>query len=252
MDDETLGEPLEPQATPDPMAADDPGPDGGETAPPPMLTAEDHLALLRAPKLAGADGATYADDAPAGSGSTAGDAAAQPASGATNATADPAPATGSTIPLRGAVSPDPVWRWPVEGRYALTPATPPHQGAGGFHARSGGKHQGVDIETDPGTPVLAMGGGTVLRSDHRDPNYGLRVDLQHGGHLSSRYAHLSRVTVRPGDKVTQGQVIGYSGTSGNAYGLPHPHLHFETLQNGQAVNPQPYFPRWNPRAGVMQ
>jgi murein DD-endopeptidase MepM/ murein hydrolase activator NlpD len=109
--------------------------------------------------------------------------------------------------------------WPAPGHYALTQADiGSHQGAGDFHAR-GGRHQGVDIEEPERAPVYAMSDGVVSRADARDPGYGLRVDLNHDQGLMSRSAHLSESLVKPGDRVRRGQVIGYSGRSGNASGV---------------------------------
>jgi murein DD-endopeptidase MepM/ murein hydrolase activator NlpD len=59
--------------------------------------------------------------------------------------------------------------------------------------------------------------------------------LDHGAGLQTRYAHLSAADIRPGDSVASGQAIARSGNSGRSTG---PHLHFEVLENGQAVDPQ--------------
>ncbi len=117
-------------------------------------------------------------------------------------------------------------RWPVEGRL-LSP----------FGVRWRGwlpeVHRGVDIDVAEGTPVHAMAPGSV-RFAGTMTGYGRVVWLDHGGSVLSVYAHLSRIDVRAGDPVTARQVIGLSGSSGNAEG---PHLHFEVWRWGREEDP---------------
>ncbi len=88
-------------------------------------------------------------------------------------------------------------------------------------------HSGTDLAAPTGTPVLATRAGRVSVSDFLG-GYGLTVILRHGdGSLESRYAHLSQLTVRAGEWVEQGEVIGLVGSTGNSTG---PHLHFELRQ----------------------
>jgi murein DD-endopeptidase MepM/ murein hydrolase activator NlpD len=88
-------------------------------------------------------------------------------------------------------------------------------------------HSGTDLAAPEGTPVLATRSGRVAVSDNLG-GYGLTVILRHGeDNLESRYAHLSRVAVRPGEWVEQGEVIGLVGNTGTSTG---PHLHFEMRQ----------------------
>ncbi|TVQ09380.1 MAG: M23 family peptidase [Leptolyngbya sp. DLM2.Bin27] len=88
-------------------------------------------------------------------------------------------------------------------------------------------HSGTDLAAPTGTPVLATRAGRVAVSDFLG-GYGLTVILRHGdGNLESRYAHLSQLTVRAGEWVEQGEVIGLVGSTGNSTG---PHLHFELRQ----------------------
>jgi murein DD-endopeptidase MepM/ murein hydrolase activator NlpD len=96
-------------------------------------------------------------------------------------------------------------------------------------------HRGVDFSAPTGTPILATGDGTVSRAGSWG-SYGIVVSLRHARGVETRYAHMSRVArgIRPGVRVTQGQVIGYSGMTGLASG---PHVHYEFIQNGQHVNP---------------
>ncbi|PSN18339.1 M23 family peptidase [filamentous cyanobacterium CCP5] len=88
-------------------------------------------------------------------------------------------------------------------------------------------HSGTDLSAPMGTPVLATRAGRVAIADNLG-GYGLTVILRHGdGDLESRYAHLSRIAVRPGEWIEQGEVIGLVGSTGNSTG---PHLHFEVRQ----------------------
>lgn len=96
-------------------------------------------------------------------------------------------------------------------------------------------HKGVDYAAPTGTPVKAVGDGTVSFAGNKS-GYGKTVILQHGKQYSTLYAHLSRYSkgLNEGDRVAQGQVIGYVGQSGLATG---PHLHYEFRVNDQHRNP---------------
>lgn len=98
-------------------------------------------------------------------------------------------------------------------------------------------HLGTDIAGNTGDPVYAAQGGTVIRASWFD-TYGNCIEVQHANGLVTRYAHLSAYHVSVGDTVTQGQVIGDIGATGNVTG---PHLHFETLLNGTRLDPMTYF-----------
>jgi murein DD-endopeptidase MepM/ murein hydrolase activator NlpD len=95
-------------------------------------------------------------------------------------------------------------------------------------------HRGVDFRAGFGSPILAVADGTVARAGWAG-GYGNQVRLSHANGLGTSYSHMSRIAVRPGSHVRQGQVIGYIGTTGLSTG---PHLHFETYRNGAAVNPR--------------
>lgn len=102
-----------------------------------------------------------------------------------------------------------------------------HPVLGGIRA-----HSGVDLAAPYGTPVVATSNGVVGEADWRG-GYGLFVSVRHGG-LETRYGHMSRLNVVSGQRVRQGDVIGYVGSTGRSTG---PHLHYEVRVNGRAVNP---------------
>ena len=94
-------------------------------------------------------------------------------------------------------------------------------------------HLGVDYAAPTGTPVVAVGSGTVEFTGIRGGS-GRMVSLRHSGNIETLYLHLSRIAVRRGARVAQGEVIGYVGSSGHATG---PHLDFRVIQRGKYVNP---------------
>jgi murein DD-endopeptidase MepM/ murein hydrolase activator NlpD len=113
--------------------------------------------------------------------------------------------------------------WPVSGPVVS-----------GFGMRWGRMHQGIDIGAGYGTPVRAVANGSVIHAGWMG-GYGNLVVIDHGGGLSSAYAHLSSIIA--GGGVSQGQVVGYVGCTGHCFG---PHLHFEVRVNGSAVDPLGY------------
>lgn len=106
------------------------------------------------------------------------------------------------------------------------------------HPVIGGRrnHTGVDLAAPTGTPIYATADGVVSRAD-RFSSYGLYIALQHGADLETRYAHMSRLAVAAGQRVSKGDIIGYVGSTGRSTG---PHLHYEVRMDGVAVNPIPY------------
>jgi len=96
-------------------------------------------------------------------------------------------------------------------------------------------HLGVDYVAPAGTPVSALGDGTVRFAGWKGAN-GRLVVLSHSRGFKTYYGHLSRIArgIRPGSRVRQGDVIGYVGATGRATG---PHLHFQVAQNGRVLNP---------------
>ncbi|NLC65940.1 MAG: M23 family metallopeptidase, partial [Clostridium sp.] len=97
-------------------------------------------------------------------------------------------------------------------------------------------HTGIDIPASSGTPIKATRGGVVIRSSYWG-GYGNTVLILHDNGISSLYAHMSRFNTSVGAIVSQGQTIGYVGSTGDSTG---PHLHFEIRKNGNHVNPSSY------------
>jgi murein DD-endopeptidase MepM/ murein hydrolase activator NlpD len=115
--------------------------------------------------------------------------------------------------------------WPVNGPIASP-----------FGMRWGRLHAGIDIAVPAGTPIRAAASGRVVLLGWTG-GYGNYTCIQHGGALSTCYAHQSRYATSMGASVGQGQVIGYVGCTGHCFG---DHLHFETRINGTPVNPLGY------------
>ncbi len=127
---------------------------------------------------------------------------------------------------------------------SATPAIAPVRGilTSGFGYRGDpvtGKrsmHQGVDISTAPGRPVLATADGVVITAE-RVGQLGKAVYISHGYGLVTRYGHLSSIEVEPGQRVNRGDSVGRVGSTGKSTGY---HLHYEVRENGRAVNPVAY------------
>lgn len=99
-------------------------------------------------------------------------------------------------------------------------------------------HTGIDIAVPRGTPVYASGDGVVDNPVGGESGYGIVVIIDHGYGYKTRYAHLSKKIVTPGEKVKRGQLIGYVGSTGLSVA---PHLHYEVMRNNEKVNPVNYF-----------
>ncbi|HSO14711.1 MAG TPA: peptidoglycan DD-metalloendopeptidase family protein [Arthrobacter sp.] len=115
-------------------------------------------------------------------------------------------------------------------------ATPP--GTIDFYGQGGYMHTGIDFAAACGTPVYAAAAGTVYSAGWANDGGGNNVKISHGvvqgNSLTTIYYHNVRVAVSPGQQVSQGQLIAYSGTTGNSTGC---HSHFETWLNSRAVDP---------------
>ena len=123
----------------------------------------------------------------------------------------------------------------VEGFHPIWPLPGVTYISAGFNGYPG--HKGLDIAGKWGTPVVAAESGTVIAANDYDSwgmSWGYYVLIYHNGTFTTRYAHLSGLTVSIGQYVEQGQIVGYEGATGNVTG---PHLHFEVYQNGTRVNP---------------
>ena len=124
--------------------------------------------------------------------------------------------------------------WPLgdAGQDSIT------QHFGGMY--SGEPHKGLDIGMPEGTPIYAAADGEVIIANDYDSwgdSWGYYVKINHSSLHDTLYAHMSRVAVREGQYVRQGELIGYVGNTGNSSG---PHLHFELYLNGTRVDPEPY------------
>lgn len=100
-------------------------------------------------------------------------------------------------------------------------------------------HTGLDFAGPTGTPIRSAAGGVVLSAESAGA-YGQMVEVDHGNGLVTRYAHTSRMLVRPGELVRRGQVIAHMGSTGRSTGA---HLHFEVLLNGVPQNPARFLAR---------
>jgi murein DD-endopeptidase MepM/ murein hydrolase activator NlpD len=97
----------------------------------------------------------------------------------------------------------------------------------------GRPHEGIDISTPYGTPIIAPAAGRVTKVGWEN-GYGLTVELDHGYGVTTRYAHQSRTAVRVGQMVKRGDRIGFVGSTGLSTG---PHLHYEVRVDGRATDP---------------
>ncbi len=97
-------------------------------------------------------------------------------------------------------------------------------------------HEGIDVSAPMGAPIVAPAGGVVM-AVRRETGYGNVLEIDHGFGITTKYAHCSRIVVRPGQKVKRGQVIANVGNTGLSTG---PHLHYEIHVNGRAVDPLTY------------
>ena len=102
---------------------------------------------------------------------------------------------------------------------------------------SGRYHGGIDFPVSTGSNVYAAASGTVILVKYLNYSYGRYLIIDHGDGLSTLYAHNSQILVSVGEKVSAGQVVAKSGSTGNSTG---PHCHFEVRVNGSRVNPLNY------------
>ncbi len=133
---------------------------------------------------------------------------------------------------------------PVKPIVAI-PSTQPVKGSAltsGYGVRSdpfrgrAAMHAGIDLAGPLGTPIYATADGYVGRAEWAG-GYGNLIELNHGRGIQTRYGHLTRSTVRSGQAIKRGQLIGYMGSTGRSTGS---HLHYEVRIDGKAVNPIPF------------
>jgi peptidoglycan DL-endopeptidase CwlO len=131
-------------------------------------------------------------------------------------------------PIQGGNGSDLIW--PVDGPVVS-----------GFGSRFGGSefHEGIDIAVPSGTPIRAAAAGTVIFTEPESASggYGNFTCIDHGGGLSTCYAHQESFAVSAGQQVAQGEVIGYSDCTGHCFG---PHVHFEVRIDGAPTDPMGY------------
>jgi murein DD-endopeptidase MepM/ murein hydrolase activator NlpD len=116
---------------------------------------------------------------------------------------------------------------PVKGAFRFT---------SGFGPRWGRMHEGSDFAAAPGTPIFATADGVISHAGNQG-GYGRLIKIQHEFGFETRYAHLSRIRVKVGQRVSRGERIGDMGNSGRSTGT---HLHYEVRESGKAVNPMKY------------
>ena len=107
-----------------------------------------------------------------------------------------------------------------------------------FGGRSYEFHPGLDISGDKGDAVIAPANGTIVKAGWMG-GYGNLIEIDHGNGLLTRYGHLSKIEVQPGDTIERGQEIGLIGSTGRSTG---PHLHFEIRLGDKAINPRRFLP----------
>ncbi len=128
---------------------------------------------------------------------------------------------------------DSKWIEPVSGYTITSPfgyRKAPTKGASTYH-------QGIDMACPSGTPIYASRSGTVTKASYQAGGAGYYVSISHGDGFASIYMHMTRYVVSAGQSVTQGQLIGYVGSTGISTG---PHLHFGISYAGSYVNPMAY------------
>lgn len=99
-------------------------------------------------------------------------------------------------------------------------------------------HEGLDFACTTGTPIYASGNAVVETAGYNEHGYGININLDHQNGYQTKFAHLSKILVEEGQRVTRGELIGYSGNTGMSTG---PHLHYEVSYQGVKIDPLDYF-----------
>lgn len=118
--------------------------------------------------------------------------------------------------------------WPTRGRISSRFGMRRHPISGEWR-----QHDGLDIAAPRGTPIVAALDGVVRSAESRG-GYGNVIIIDHGGGVETRYAHCDTLSVRPGERILAGDLIGTVGSTGNSTGA---HLHFEVREHGKARDP---------------
>lgn len=121
---------------------------------------------------------------------------------------------------------------PVDFKYISSGFTTGQRYVEAFNVSTG--HRAIDYAAAIGTPIRSVGDGTVTFAGWSRAGYGNLVSIRHNGTFSTNYAHQSKIAVSYGQKVSQGEIIGYVGSTGFSTG---PHLHFEMVKDGVKINP---------------
>ena len=122
---------------------------------------------------------------------------------------------------------------PVAFKYISSGFSTGPRYVGGQYQVFTSSHRAIDYAAPIGTPIRAVGNGTIIFTGWKS-GYGNFTSIRHNETYTTNYAHQSKISVNYGQKVTQGEVIGYVGSTGFSTG---PHLHFEMVKNGIKINP---------------
>ena len=126
------------------------------------------------------------------------------------------------------------FQWPCSARAITCPFGPRYHPITPVYSN----HSGMDIGAGYGAPIYACASGTVSSATYGEA-YGYHVVINHGNGFSTLYGHMTRYTVKAGQYVTRGEIIGYVGSTGWSTA---PHLHLTMYYNGALVNPLNYLP----------
>ena len=141
--------------------------------------------------------------------------------------ADPLPESAPTGTTGNANAAAPSFRWPVRGKVIT-----------GFGPKtSGGQNDGINVAVPEGTPIKAAEDGVVAYAGSELKGYGNLVLVRHSNGFVTAYAHASELSVKKGDTIKRGQVIGKAGATGN---VTSPQLHFEVRKGATPVDPTQY------------
>lgn len=125
--------------------------------------------------------------------------------------------------------------WPIDPRHFwVSSLFGPRKNPSGW-----GFHRGLDMAAVKGTPVRAAASGQVVEVRHDVHGYGKMILLEHTNRYQTRYAHLDKIFVQPGQQIERGSIIGRVGATGNvrSMGFDGSHLHFEVRVSGRTINP---------------